>query len=112
MYSNRDKIVIKGKVKPTETEDEVAKALFELENAKKEGNVEEIKKIKFSHAQFVTEGEQKILHIMVPYPLYSLVRKNHHAIISHLEGKFKCPVVFMAERTILSKYGMSSRAIA
>lgn len=105
MYSNREKIAKKGNATTTETEDEVAKALFELENSVKDATVEEIKKIKLSGAQYIGEGEKKILHIMVPYPLNALVRKNHSAIISYLEGKFKCPVAITAQRTILSKYG-------
>ena len=108
MYSNREKIAKKGNVAATETEDEVAKALFELENNVKDAPVEEIKKIKLSGAQYIVEGEKKILHIMVPYPLYALVKKNHATIISYLEGKFKCSVAITAQRTILSKYGTSA----
>ena len=109
MYSNRDKIAKKGNVSATEIEDEVAKALFELENNIKEAPVvADIKKIKLASAQYVGDAEKKILHIVVPYPLYSLVRKNHGAIVSHLETKFKCPVALTAQRTILSKYGTES----
>ena len=106
MYSNRDKIVKKGKEAATETEDEVAKALFELQNNTKAPVSEEIKKIKLSKAQYFGEGNQKILHITVPYPLFALVRNNFQAIVPHLEDKFKCPVAFTAQRTILSKYGI------
>ena len=105
MYSNREKIAKKGNAAATETEDEVAKALFELENSIKDASVAEIKKIKLSGAQYLGEGEKKILHITVPYPLYALVRKNHAVVVSYLEGKFKCPVAITAQRTILSKYG-------
>lgn len=105
MYSNRDKIVKKGKATATEIEDEVAKALFELENNAKVQAPEDIKKIKLSAAQYLGEGDKKVLHIVIPYPLYSLIKKNHSTIVPYLEGKFKCPVVLTAQRTILSKYG-------
>lgn len=106
MYSNRDKIVKKAGATATEIEDEVAKALFELENSTKEAPVvADIKKLKLSGAQYLGEGDKKVLHIIVPYPLYSLVRKHHAAIVPYLEGKFKCTVALTAQRTILSKYG-------
>jgi len=106
MYSNRDKIVKKANEKPNETEDEVAKALFELENHVKETEVSKIKSVKFSHAQYLTEGAIKILHITVPFPILATIHKNYAIIVPYLEGKFKCPVVVVAQRTILSKYGI------
>ena len=105
MYSNMDKIVKKGKAVATETEDEVAKALFELENSTKEDVQADIKKIKICCAQNVTEGEHKVLLVAVPFPLFPLIKKHHKAIVAHLEAQFKVPVVIVAKRTILSKYG-------
>ena len=105
MYSNRDKIIKKNKAAPSETEDEVAKALFELENSTKDANIESIKKIKLSSAQYITEGEKKIILIVVPYKIFPLVRQNYSTVVSYLEGKFKWPVVIIAQRTILSRYG-------
>ena len=107
MYSNRDKIVKKANEKPNETEDEVAKALFELENHVKEAEVPKIKSVKFSHAQYLTEGAIKILHITVPFPILATIHQNYSIIVPYLESKFKCPVVVVAQRTILSKYGTS-----
>ncbi len=110
MYSNRDKIVKKGNVKPTETEDEVAKALFEFENSLKDVSAEktkQIKQIKLASAQYVTEGGNKVLLVMVPFPLYHVVRENFNQILPYLEGKFKCPVALVAQRTILSRHGIS-----
>lgn len=105
MYSNRDKLIKKKEEKATETEDEVAKALFELENAVKPEKQEEIKKIKLLRAQYLIEKDVKVLLIVVPYPLLGLVKKNYAGIIQSLETKFKCPVVIVAHRTIMSKYG-------
>ena len=105
MYSNRDKIVKKGKKATTETEDEVAKALFELENNAKVEDAEAIKKIKITKAEILAEKDKKVLQIEVPHTLYALARKCHTTLTSHLEAKFKCPVVILAQRTILSKYG-------
>ena len=106
MYSGRDKIVKKKNEKTSETEDEVAKALFELENTQVEGGVEGIKKVKFTNAEYLTEGENKVLLIVVPFPLYIYVKKNYAAITNYLAGKFKVPVFIVAQRTILSKYGI------
>lgn len=105
MYSNRDKIVKKPNEQTTETEDEVAKAFFELEN-KKVDSPEDIKKIKLTSAKYFGEGEKKVLHIVVPYPLFALVKKNHLTVVPYLENKFKCTVALTARRTILSKYGI------
>lgn len=106
MYSNRDKIVKKGKAAANETEDEVAKALFELENNTKDEVQADIKKIKICGAQNIAEGEQKVLLVAVPYPLFPFIKKHHKAIVAHLEAKFKVPVVIVAQRTVLSKYGI------
>lgn len=107
MYSGRDKIIKKGKEKATEIEDEVAKALFELENTQIETGVEGIKKIKFTKAQtFTMEGDAKALIIYVPYPLFPLVKKDFVHINKFMTAKFKCPVFIVAERVILSKYGI------
>lgn len=111
MYSNRDKIEKKGNVKPTEVEDEVAKALFEFENTLKGATAEktkEIKKIKLASAQNVVDGATRVLLITVPYPLYHIVRANYNEILPYLEAKFKCPVTIVAQRKILSKHGTSS----
>jgi hypothetical protein len=102
MYSYRDKIIKKNKEAPTETEDEVGKALFELQNSSKE---ESIKKIAICGAQYLTEGEKKILQIAVPFKIFPFARQNNAALISYLEAKFKVPVVIFGKRTILSKYG-------
>ena len=105
MYSNRDKIVKKDKGQTTEIEDEVGKALFELENNSKVEFPEDIKQLKLASAKYYGEGDNKVLHIVIPYPLFNFVRKNYTTLIRYLESKFKCTVGFTAQRTILSKYG-------
>jgi hypothetical protein len=106
MYSNRDKIVKKGDAKTTEIEDEVAKALFELENTTKDEQAETIKKIKLASAAYVADkSDLKVLLIVVPFPLYTHVRKCYATTVAHLERKFGCRVVIVAQRRILSRYG-------
>lgn len=110
MYSNRDKIEKKGNEKPTEIEDEVAKALFEFENTLKEATAEktkQIKKIKITSAEHVVDGATRILLIRFPFPLYHIVHENFNEILPYLEGKFKCAVALVAQRRILSKHGTS-----
>eukprot|EP00826_Nyctotherus_ovalis_P026334 TRINITY_DN2058_c0_g1_i1.p2 TRINITY_DN2058_c0_g1~~TRINITY_DN2058_c0_g1_i1.p2 ORF type:complete len:108 (-),score=42.23 TRINITY_DN2058_c0_g1_i1:180-503(-) len=107
MYSNREKIVKKPNEQTTEVEDEVAKTFFELEN-KKVDSPEDIKKIKLVSAKYYGQDDKKILHIVVPYPLFGLVKKNYLTIVPYLENKFKCTVALTARRTIISKYGIFS----
>ncbi len=112
MYSNRDKIVKKGNVKPTEIEEEAAKALFEFENTLKDASAEKTKKvkqIKLASAQYVVDGGNRVLLIMIPFPLYHIVRENFNEILPYLEGKFKCPVALVAQRTILSRHGTNGQ---
>ena len=106
MYSNRDKIAKKDKAQTTEIEDEVGKARFELENNSKVEYPEDIKQLKLTSAKYYGEGDKKVLHIVIPYALFHLVRKNYSTLIRYLESKFKCTVGLTAQRTILSKYGI------
>eukprot|EP00831_Metopus_contortus_P027644 TRINITY_DN2318_c0_g2_i1.p1 TRINITY_DN2318_c0_g2~~TRINITY_DN2318_c0_g2_i1.p1 ORF type:complete len:223 (-),score=62.45 TRINITY_DN2318_c0_g2_i1:54-722(-) len=104
MYSNRDKIVKKGDAKVSPTEDEVAKALFEIENSSKDDMAEKIKKIKITKAEKVEDRGVAVLIILVPFALFPLVKQSYSFLIQKLEAKFKCSVVLLAQRTILSKY--------
>lgn len=106
MYSNRDKIAKKGDAKPTDVEEEVAKILFELENAVPKEIVGDVKKLKLTEAKYHTQGDNKVLQITVPYPLHALVKAHYKDIVPFLETKFKVPVGIVAQRTILSKYGI------
>ena len=110
MYTNRDKIVKKEEnAKTTEIEDEVAKALFELENSTKDEMADAIKKIKFASASYVEDEHKfKVLLIVVPFPLYGNVKKSYGTTLPYLENKFQCPVLLVAQRKILSKYGKSA----
>jgi hypothetical protein len=105
MYSHRDKILKKKDEKHSEIEDEVANALFELENSAAKDIAETVKLIKFTKAEAHTiNAESRVLQITVPYATMSHVRKVQGALISHLENKFKCPVIIVFHRTIVSKY--------
>jgi len=105
MYSSKDKIIKDKDAKTSEIEEEVAKALVELENNSKDAGAD-LKKLKINAASYLGEGDKRILHIVVPYPLLALVRKNHSTLINNLETKFKVPVAITGKRTILSKYGI------
>lgn len=108
MYFGREKIVKKKGENPTDLEDEVAKAFFELENVQIEGGAEDIKKIKFCKAEEISEGDNKVLLISIPFPLYPYVKRKHSIIMTHMSNKFKKPVFIIAKRTILSKYGIKN----
>lgn len=105
MYSHRDKILKKPEEKHTEIEDEVTNALFEYENSAPKEVADTVKAIKILKAQKIDINQtSQVLLITVPYTLLGQVRKVQAALVGHMEGKFKCPVIIVGYRTIVSKY--------
>ena len=55
-------------------------------------------------------SKSKYIHIRIPYRSYAFYVHIGDKIVEHLENKFKCPVLIVANRTIISKRGkLSSR---
>jgi hypothetical protein len=106
MFNSMDKIIKKGKEKVSETEEEVAKALFEIEM--KEAEFQEDLKALFITSATIVEfnnKREKVLLICVPYRSKDTLRKVHSLLVTNLQAKFQCPVIFVANRIIISKNG-------
>ena len=102
MYGNMDKIVKKDKAKPSEIEEEVAKALFEFEVNCTFETKEYAKKILIMKAEMV-DANPKYLLIRVPYKSLEPLRKVQKELIENLEKKFSAPIIIVGWRTIISK---------
>ncbi|KAM0909411.1 hypothetical protein ACQ4PT_014822 [Festuca glaucescens] len=102
MYTARKKIQKDKGVEPTETEETVAQALFDLEN----GNTElksDLKDLYINTAfQLDIVGNRKAVVIHVPYRLRKAFKKIHVRLVRELEKKFSGKdVVFVATRKIV-----------
>jgi len=97
------KIMKKKDEKPTELEEQVAKAFVELEITSKEMSAE-LRDLFFSSAKEVElAGGKKSIVIFVPYRLHKRFQKLQARLIRELEKKFSGKhVVILAQRTILS----------
>ena len=91
-------------VKPTDFEVSVATEIAEI--AKKTKDLAEpLKTFKMTAAKEVEiEGDKKAIIVFVPYKLFKAFRMIQTRLTTELEKKFEGrPVVFIAQRTILSK---------
>ncbi|KAJ0454452.1 putative ribosomal protein S7e [Helianthus annuus] len=88
MYTSRKKIHKDKDVEPTEFEDSVAQALFDLENANQDLK-SDLKDLYInSAAQIDVSGSRKAVVIHVPYRLRKAFRKIHLKLVRELEKKF------------------------
>ena len=101
MYGNMEKIVKKD-TKPTEIEEDVAKALFDFELSRTFDDKEYVKKILIMKAEMV-QSDPKYLLIRVPYKSLDPLRKVQKDLIDTLEKKFSAPIIMVGWRTIMSK---------
>ncbi|KAM0868174.1 hypothetical protein ACQ4PT_041486 [Festuca glaucescens] len=102
MYTARKKIQKDKGVEPSEIEETVAQALFDLEN----GNTElksDLKDLYINTAlQLDIVGNRKAVVIHVPYRLRKAFKKIHVRLVRELEKKFSGKdVVFVATRKIV-----------
>ncbi|XP_059642931.1 small ribosomal subunit protein eS7 [Cornus florida] len=102
MYTSRRKIQKDKDLEPTEFEETVAQALFDLENTNQDLK-SELKDLYInSAAQFDVSGNQKAVVIHVPYRLRKAFRKVHLRLVRELEKKFSGKdVVLIATRRIV-----------
>merc|ERR1719164_125761 len=101
----RKKIVKEKGAAPNELEEEVAKALVDLEVAPGSELKQDLRDIVIAGAkEFEVKANRKVAVIFVPYRSWKSVRKVQGRLIRELEKKFsKRHVVFTAQRTILDK---------
>ncbi|XP_004512907.1 small ribosomal subunit protein eS7-like [Cicer arietinum] len=101
MYTSRKKISKDKGAEPTEFEEKVAQALFDLENTNHELK-SELKDLYInSAAQIDVSGSRKAVVAHVPYRLRKGFRKIHVRLVRELEKKFSGKdVILIATRRI------------
>ncbi|OWM68476.1 40S ribosomal protein S7-like [Punica granatum] len=102
MYTSRKKIHKDKDVEPSEFEESVAQALFDLENTNQELK-SDLKDLYVNAAtQIDVSGNRKAVVIHVPYRLRKAYRKIHVRLVRELEKKFSGKdVILIATRRIL-----------
>merc|ERR1711964_442289 len=105
MFNARKKIVKEKGAVPNELEDEVAKALFDIETSNTSEIKADLRDIVISAVkEFEVKGSRQVAVIVVPYRVWKSVKKIHGRLIRELEKKFsKKHVIFTANRTILDQ---------
>eukprot|EP00929_Paragymnodinium_shiwhaense_P079985 TRINITY_DN416_c0_g1_i2.p2 TRINITY_DN416_c0_g1~~TRINITY_DN416_c0_g1_i2.p2 ORF type:complete len:194 (+),score=79.17 TRINITY_DN416_c0_g1_i2:72-653(+) len=104
MLNARKKIVKEKGVAPNALEEEVAKALFDIEVAPACDIKQELRDIYISGAKEIDVKQKKAVIVHFPYRVWQTVKKVQGRLIRELEKKFsKRHVVFVANRTILDK---------
>ena len=104
MFNARKKILKDKNVPITDLEEEVAKALFDIEVSPSSDIKAELRDVQFSAAKEVdVKQNAKALVVYFPFRVWKNVRKIQARLIRELEKKFsKRRVVFVANRTIVA----------
>ncbi|XP_010549922.1 PREDICTED: 40S ribosomal protein S7-3 [Tarenaya hassleriana] len=102
MFSAQNKIRKDKDVEPTEFEEQVAQALFDLENTNQELK-SDLKDLYINQAVHMDiSGNRKAVVVYVPYRLRKAFRKIHLRLVRELEKKFSGKdVIVVATRRIL-----------
>ncbi|KAK8928240.1 40S ribosomal protein S7 [Platanthera zijinensis] len=102
MFTARKKIHKENDGEPTEFEDTVAQALFDLENTNQELK-SDLKDLFINSAvQIDVTGSRKSVVIHVPYRIRKAFRKVHSRLVKELEKKFSGKdVIIIATRRIV-----------
>merc|ERR1711920_153362 len=105
MINARKKIVKDKSVAPTDLEEEVAKALFDIEVSPSSDIKSEVRDIYINGAKEMDVGRNnKAVVVHFPFRVWKSVQKVQGRLIRELEKKFsKKHLVFIANRTILDK---------
>mmetsp|Transcript_10206 Transcript_10206/g.25066 ORF Transcript_10206/g.25066 Transcript_10206/m.25066 type:complete len:193 (-) Transcript_10206:236-814(-) len=103
MSANRKIVKKQGQV-PTELEENVARALLDLETTSKEFSAE-LKSLYISEVKEVEMKDKRTaILIFVPYKLHKKFKEIQSRLTRELEKKFNDKhVLFVAQRTVLSK---------
>merc|ERR1719235_2090012 len=105
MFNAKKKILKEKGAAPTELEEEVAKALFDIEVSPSSDIKADLRDIYISSAKEVeVKSGRKAVIVYFPFRVWKAVKKIQGRLIRELEKKFsKEHVVFVANRTILDK---------
>mmetsp|Transcript_41068 Transcript_41068/g.108854 ORF Transcript_41068/g.108854 Transcript_41068/m.108854 type:complete len:194 (-) Transcript_41068:70-651(-) len=103
MINARKKILKANAAAPTELEEEVAKAILDIEVSPSSDIKAELRDIVISAAKEVeVKNGRRAVIVYFPYRVWQSVRKIQGRLVRELEKKFqKKQVVFVANRTIL-----------
>ncbi|KAL5988181.1 40S ribosomal protein [Asimina triloba] len=112
MYTVNKKIHKDKDVEPSEFEESVAQALFDLENTNQELKSDLKDLIINSAAQMDVAGNRKAVVIHYPYRLRKAYRKIHVRLVRELEKKFSGKdVILIATRRIMRPPKKGSAAV-
>eukprot|EP00931_Biecheleriopsis_adriatica_P036077 TRINITY_DN207_c1_g1_i3.p1 TRINITY_DN207_c1_g1~~TRINITY_DN207_c1_g1_i3.p1 ORF type:complete len:217 (+),score=64.60 TRINITY_DN207_c1_g1_i3:72-653(+) len=105
MLNARKKIMKEKGAAPSELEEEVAKALFDIEVSPSSDIKADLRDVVISGAKEVEVGKAGAAVVVhVPFRVWKTVKKIQGRLIRELEKKFnKRSVIFVANRTILDK---------
>merc|ERR1740121_2141556 len=104
MFNARKKILKEKGVAPTELEEEVAKALLDLEVAPQSDIKADLRDLYINGAQEMEVKNRTALVVHFPFRVWKNVKKIQGRLIREMEKKFsKKHVVFVAQRTMLDK---------
>ncbi|OII78233.1 40s ribosomal protein S7 [Cryptosporidium andersoni] len=101
----RSKCIKKDNSQLTQLERDVERCLQDIETSSSDEEMKVIiHSVTFSTAKEVDCGDRKAVAIFVPYAIFmAYIRRVQGRLIAELEKKLKCPVVMIAQRTILPK---------
>mmetsp|Transcript_68276 Transcript_68276/g.195875 ORF Transcript_68276/g.195875 Transcript_68276/m.195875 type:complete len:193 (+) Transcript_68276:93-671(+) len=104
MLNARKKILKEKGAAPSALEEEVAKALFDIEVAPASDIKADVHDVVITSAQDLEVKNRTALIVHFPFHVWKTVQKIQGRLIRELEKKFsKKHVVFVAQRTILDK---------
>jgi len=105
----RKKIAKEGGAEPTELEDQVAQALFDLEvNSPDKADVKDL--VFVAAKEIDVSGGKKAIVIFVPFRQLRSYRKTQSRLVRELEKKFSGKhIIIVAQRRILKKPGKNNR---
>jgi len=108
MSNSKAKLYKKAAEKPSQLEETVAQALFDIENSSTDlkNDVKDLYIASAKEIETTIKGKKgkNIILISVPVPCLKLLNKVHARLVPELEKKLKNPVLFIAKRTIQSKW--------
>jgi len=109
MFNRRDKIIKKDGSKPTDIEEDVAKAISSLESSNKAQKaylsiifINSVENVQYEQADGTAA---EYLLVRIPHRSHAAYKKVGSLVQEKLEQQFEKPVVIVANRTIISPSG-------
>lgn len=106
--SYKSKLFKKAAESPSQLEELIAQAIYDLENSSTEwkNDLKDLYIVGAKEVDFTTKGKKGrgVYLIYVPYPCLKLAQKIHKRFVPELESRLKAYCLFVAKRTIQSKW--------